>query len=101
MLPAVSQVAATLHFNPNLEYLADRVVAYITRDGRRRFNGAPALRVLCMLCAESAGCTALRAWPACGCAAVLLRLLPQPLTSETPFSCCCGCGCCYSLQGRT
>ncbi|KAL4423902.1 hypothetical protein ABPG75_001203 [Micractinium tetrahymenae] len=40
MLPIVSQVAATLHFNPNLEYLADRVVAYITRDGRRRFNGA-------------------------------------------------------------
>lgn len=39
MLPLVSQVAATLHFNPNLEYLADRVVSYITRDGRRRFNG--------------------------------------------------------------
>ena len=40
MLPTVSQVAATLHFNPSLEYLAERVVAYITRDGRRRFNGA-------------------------------------------------------------
>ena len=41
MLPTVSQVAATLHFNPSLEYLAERVVSYITRDGRRRFNGAP------------------------------------------------------------
>lgn len=40
MLPVVSQVAATLHFNPRLEYLADRVVSYITRDGRRSFNGA-------------------------------------------------------------
>lgn len=43
LLPVVSQVAATLHFNPHLEYLADRVVSYITRDGRRAFNGAPAL----------------------------------------------------------
>jgi hypothetical protein len=39
ILPVVSQVAATLHFNPSLEYLADRVVSYITRDGRRNFNG--------------------------------------------------------------
>ncbi|EFN52272.1 hypothetical protein CHLNCDRAFT_139199 [Chlorella variabilis] len=40
ILPVVSQVASTLHFNPALEYLADRVVAYMTRDGRRTFNGA-------------------------------------------------------------
>jgi len=39
MLPLVSQVASTIHFNPNLEYLADRVAAYLTRDGRRKFNG--------------------------------------------------------------
>ncbi len=32
-------MAATLHFNPSLEYLADRVVSYITHDGRRKFNG--------------------------------------------------------------
>ena len=54
MLPAISQVAATLHFNPNLEYLADRVVTYITRDGRRRFNGAPAPRSA--VCAVHAAC---------------------------------------------
>ena len=41
MQPTVSQVAATLHINPSHEYLAERVVSYITRDGRRRFNGAP------------------------------------------------------------
>ncbi|KAI3432401.1 hypothetical protein D9Q98_003957 [Chlorella vulgaris] len=40
ILPVVSQVASTLHFNPALEYIADRVVAYMTRDGRRTFNGA-------------------------------------------------------------
>lgn len=40
MLPVVSQVASTLQFNPSLEYLADRVASYITRNGRRRFNGA-------------------------------------------------------------
>lgn len=39
ILPVVSQVASTLHFNPALEYIADRVVAYMTRDGRRTFNG--------------------------------------------------------------
>lgn len=44
VLPIVSAVAATLHFNPRLEYLADRVVSYITRDGRRPFNGARSSR---------------------------------------------------------
>lgn len=48
ILPVVSQVAATLHFNPSLEYLADRVVSYITRDGRRKFNGG------CMPCCSDA-----------------------------------------------